>query len=95
MVRIHKYKIGPNELSEIKDRFVGVFKVDWQMNDLCAWCLVSNDVKESIIKFHFLPTGYDFEVNENMRYIDSVQQGPYVWHIFYEFWIDKGRKGEN
>lgn len=95
MVKIYKYKIGPNKKSEIKGRFAGVFKVDWQDDELCAWCLVSEQLKEAIIKFYIIPTGYEFELGERWHYVDTIQDGPYVWHIFYEFWTDSGRKGEN
>lgn len=93
MVKIYKYRIGPNNLSVIKGRIVSVLKVDWQDEDLYAWCLTSNLVKESQVKFHILPTGLEFEFNENWRYVDSIQDGEYVWHIFYEFFVGKEKKG--
>ena len=52
-------------------------------------------MKESLITFYSLPTGYEFSLKENMHYLDSVKDGPYVWHIFYETFADKCKKGEN
>ena len=84
MAKIYKYKIGPNEKSEIKDRILNILKIDWQGEDLCAWCLVSEDCPESRIRFVIIPTGYPFKLKKNLKYIDTVQDGPFVWHIFYE-----------
>ena len=95
MVKIYKYEIGPNQKSTIIDRFVGVLKVGWQEDNLCVWCLVSDNVRQSKLTFYILPTGYEFEFKEGMRYLDTIQDGIYVWHIFYEFWKDSGKRGEN
>lgn len=95
MVKIYKYRIDEYGITELKDRFIGVLKVGWQGNDLCVWCLVSEFVKESLMTFYSLPTGYEFSFRENMHYLDSVTHGPYVWHIFYETFSDKCKKGEH
>ena len=85
MVKIYKYEISPFGLTTHTGRFIGVLKVDWQEDRLCVWCLVTDStvVRESEITFYSLPTGYEFQYDEDMRYLDSVQEGRYVWHIFY------------
>ena len=95
MVKIYKYTIDEYGITELKDRFIGVLKVGWQDDDLCVWCLVSDMVKESLMTFYSLPTGYEFLFRENMHYLDSVTHGAYVWHIFYETFADKCKKGEH
>ncbi len=95
MVKICKYKLDEYGITELKDRFIGVLKVDWQQDDLCVWCLVSELMKESIITFYSLPTGYEFAYKEGMHYLDSIKDGVYVWHIFYELFADSCDRGKH
>lgn len=95
MVKIYKYQIGPNQKSVIMDRFVGILKVDWQGDELCVWCMVSDIMKQTKIKFHIIPTGYEFDFKADMKYLDTIQNGEYVWHIFYEYEAERGKKGDN
>lgn len=94
MVRIYKYKIGPDKLSEYVGRFAVILKVDWQGDDLCVWCLIDDSFPESKIKFHIIPTGYEFELKSTMKYVDTIQDGPYVWHVFYEL-LERGKQKFN
>ena len=96
MVKIYKYKIRIEEEGIIKGRIAVPLKVDWQGDDLCVWCMVSDSLPEIKIKFYVVPTGYEFNLKEGMIYATTIQDGVYVWHIFYEI-TEKpgGKKGEN
>lgn len=90
MVKIYKYEIEPYGISKHVDRFVGVLKAGWQGNKLYAWCLIGDKrIKESEMTFYSLPTGYEFYYDSDMHYLDSIQDGDYVWHIFFAVNIDE------
>ena len=95
MVKIYKYEIKSGGVTELKDRFVGVLKVDWQGNKLFVWCLVAEKMRESQLTFLCLPTGYEFPYDEDMHYLDSVHDGPYVWHVFFTLKVDNCKRTDN
>lgn len=96
MVKIYKYEIDPYGIVKHKDRFVGILNVDWQKGKLYVWCLVGDKkVRESEMTFFSLPTGYEFNYHEDMHYLDSVTDGPYVWHIFFGINMDEGNRKLN
>lgn len=95
MVKIYKYEITSGGITTLTDRFVSVLKVDWQGNHLCVWCLVSDLARESSLTFMALPTGYEFPFSEDTHYLDSIQDGPYVWHIFYTVKRDECKRTEH
>ena len=95
MVKIYKYEIIPGGVKSHTDRFVAVLKTDWQGSNLCVWCLVSEFARESTITFMSLPTGYEFPYSDEMHYLDSIKDGPYVWHVFYTLKVDNCKRTDN
>lgn len=96
MVKIYKYKLDATGVTELVDRFLVPIKVAFQGNFLCLWCLVGGtNVRESRLTVYSLPTGYEFILNEDMRYLDTVQDGSFVWHIFYEMHADTCKRTEH
>ena len=96
MVKIYKYKLDATGITELVDRFLVPMKVMFQGNFLYLWCLVGgNEVRESKLVVYSLPTGYEFRINEDMRYLDTVQDGGFVWHIFYEMHADTCKRTEH
>ena len=81
MSKIYKYSINTDE--PIIGNFAKILKVDWQDGELFLWALIDDlwPEKELIIKV--IPTGVDFTVGTYDQYLDTVQDGFYVWHIFY------------
>ena len=82
MTRIFKYKlemVTKQTISMPVDAVV--LCAQMQCSELYIWAIV--DENESCIDWEFLifGTGDEFNFN-NMRYIGTVQQGIYVWHIF-------------
>ena len=55
--------------------------------DICVWAIVDPEVRiDEKVEYDILKigTGWDFSQNEldNMEFIDTVKEGPYMWHIF-------------
>ena len=76
---IHKFEVPTNGKIAASDDAV-ILKVDYQRNVLTAW--IETDTAENQI-YHTLfviPTGG--EVPAGAKYINTVYQGPLVWHIF-------------
>ena len=95
MVKIYKYEIQSGGVTKLKDRFIGVLSTGWQGNKLFVWCLVSEQMRESELTFLCLPTGYEFPYNEEIHFLDSVQDGPYMWHIFFTLKSDECKRTEH
>ncbi len=56
------------------------------LNTLCIWIMVDTDSPKKNAVFRVLPTGIDlgeFEV-ENYVLVDTVQNAPFVWHVFFD-----------
>jgi len=58
--------------------------VEYQGKDLQSWWEVDPDGRPRMIKFHVYGTGEIYEHRTYKYYIGTVQQGPFVWHVFYE-----------
>ena len=55
--------------------------------DICVWAIVDPEAgMDERIEYDILQigTGWDFNQNEldNMEFIGTVEEGPYMWHIF-------------
>lgn len=52
-----------------------------QNHQICLWALVNPDELPELREFIIAGTG-NLLPNEGMKYLGTVQQPPYVWHIF-------------
>jgi hypothetical protein len=84
---IYKYPIkmrpGHNYLKLNKG--YKILKLDYDPNKiLCIWALVDNEIEEKKeVDITLVGTGWPLDINpEVATYIDSVVDGPYVWHAF-------------
>ena len=55
--------------------------------DICVWAIVDSEAGvDERVEYDILQigTGWDFSQDEldNMEFIDTVKEGPYMWHIF-------------
>jgi hypothetical protein len=58
-----------------------------QNNELCLWVLVDPATKNEDVKILIFGTGFEIdypgpETNFEFNFIDTVQQGGFVWHVF-------------
>lgn len=88
MKTIYRYPIenvGMNIIRTYKNCEVLQAGIDPRGN-LSLWVMV--DTKEEIndcLKVYVAGTGWDFEPRmETPTYVNTVKQGEYMWHIFYE-----------
>ncbi|HEA66399.1 MAG TPA: hypothetical protein ENI07_06210 [Desulfobacterales bacterium] len=61
-----------------------------QGGSLWLWALLNpaHEIKSELRTFHIVGTGKIFDYQEGLfKFIDTVQQSPFVWHVF-EGWAD-------
>lgn len=85
MMTIFKYPLKlQNEQALELPIFCIPLSVQMQGDQLCLWCQVeSEDVKEMRAVFIYA-TGQPIMQKVNMQFVDTVQMGPLVWHVFIE-----------
>ncbi len=64
-----------------------ILSVGEQDNSLVVWAIVDQDAPKVTYQFAVYGTGQplplDFDHNrKGNRFLGTVQQGPYVWHVF-------------
>jgi|WetSurMetagenome_2_1015567.scaffolds.fasta_scaffold144668_5 hypothetical protein len=59
-----------------------VLSVGVQHDIIVLWAKVDPMAANRWYQFYVVGTGYD--APDNAKYIGTVQQGPFVWHIFME-----------
>ena len=91
MNTIHKYILQITENQTIPMRCIPqmghILKIAWQGNSLCLWARVNTNIPERPVAFRIVGTG--IEVNDEtvheFRFVETIFQGPYVWHIFVKW----------
>lgn len=61
-----------------------VVHVGIQGERICLWAIVDMQAPVETRVFQIVGTGHE-EVKEGMAHVGTVQQGPWVWHVF-EVW---------
>lgn len=57
--------------------------VQIQHGSICIWYLLNKEQKETTdLTIHIYGTGHPIEEQVG-TYLDTVQMGPLVWHVFY------------
>jgi hypothetical protein len=87
VLTILKYPIEPRDINDIEmPGDAEPLTVDVQRGVICVWVVV--DPKNPIVvrKFHVFGTGHPIEEKrfDALIYVGTVQQDPFVWHIFIE-----------
>lgn len=80
MITIYKFTLTGRHSTPVelpKDSIV--LHCDIQSGELCVWVRVDTDKPKE--KRYFTVVGTGWELDENMCYIGTVQEPPYVWHI--------------
>ena len=60
-----------------------ILKIDSQNGEIMMWVLVDSEDEVETRRFLVQSTGHTFEYDiDDLIYIDTVQRGPHVWHVF-------------
>ena len=87
MRSIWKFKLT-GDSTPIKEKVIKWLNAGYDPSgDICVWAIVDPEagvdekVEYDILK---IETGWDFSQDklDNMEFIDTVKEGPYMWHIF-------------
>ena len=74
--------------TQIKEKVIKWLNADYDPSgDICVWAIVDPETEiDERVEYDILQigTGWDFNQNEldNMEFIGTVKEGPYIWHIF-------------
>ncbi len=86
MEKIYKYVL------EITDEQVitmpaplKILSAQIQDDQLCLWALVTPNAPMENLPVAIVGTGHPFDyIWEKWEYLNTVQDGPLVWHVFYQ-----------
>jgi hypothetical protein len=80
MKRIYKYELKEGSV----EMPIGakILSIQYQNNRPYIWALVDTDVECDFRYFTIVGTGEDFPEADDFTYINTIQDGPFVWHIF-------------
>ena len=94
MITIYKYPIIPGYggFVDVQGTVIQWLKIDEQGDTYQVWAVVNIEDDAPIKKYVILAVGTGWELKhfEKMEYIDTAQEGPYVWHYFA--FEDKGEE---
>ncbi len=80
MKRIYKYELKEGSV----EMPIGakILSIQDQNNRSYIWALVGIDAECEFRYFAIVCTGHDFPEADDFTYINTIQNGPFVWHIF-------------
>ena len=87
MRSIWKFRLTGDSTS-IKEKVIKWLSAGYDPSgDICVWAIVNPEAeKKKKVEYNILQigTGWNFSQNEldNMEFIGTVEEGPYIWHIF-------------
>jgi len=83
MITIHKYPVPFDDNFSI-DMPVDAEILTFQMQDgnRCIWAKVDTDKPKAARNFRLAGTGHPLPIDKNMKYIGTVQQHIFVFHLF-------------
>ena len=82
MKTVYKYPLGLHitKLSLYKNAQILSVGYD-PSGQLCLWALVDTEQEKETISILAVGTGWELPY-EDLDFIDTVNDGPYMWHIF-------------
>ena len=80
MKRIYKYEFKEGSV----EMPIGakILTIEDQDGRLHIWAIVDTDAESEFRYFAIVGTGQDFPEADDYTYINTIQDGPFVWHIF-------------
>ena len=59
-----------------------ILSAQFQNSILCIWVLVNPSEETKPRYFEIYGTGNPFEIGDNRKFIGTLQDGSFVWHLF-------------
>ena len=90
MRTIYKYPLPQNGLmTQIRAPILKVLTVQMQNGVPCLWAEVETNNTNKVVELYYYGTGWNlddlfFEMNLNLTYLSTIQDGPLVWHYYYK-----------
>ena len=87
MRSIWKFRLTSDSTS-IKEKVIKWLSAGYDPSgDICVWAIVDPEAEiDEKVEYNILQigTGWNFNQNEldNMEFIGTAKEGPYIWHIF-------------
>jgi len=83
-LKIFKYRLKVTDVQTIKLPYrAKVIKIDVQDDKLYLWAEVGHGEELVDRTFYVFGTGQPINVDpHSMKYIDTVQMPPFVWHVY-------------
>lgn len=87
MRQIFKYELSRESAYDIPVETPAVadfLDAQMQRGSLCVWMLVDPEQETVTRLFHVVGTGHELDDKwlDKVIYLSTVQDGPYVWHVF-------------
>lgn len=81
MITIHKYTLAEHSNEIVAPQMKQILTAQYDPNGfLCIWAIVDTQTTDRTRLIEVRGTGWT--VPANAVYIDTVQKGLYVWHVF-------------
>lgn len=81
--RIYKYQLALHGVNVLPlPTGARPLAVDDQDGVLCMWALIDDECSDEERNFAFVGTGHPIPGSLESTYIGTVQQPPFVWHLF-------------
>lgn len=81
MITVYKYPVETKHPMYLPEG-AEILKVAYQGEQLTLWAKVDTSNIDMPISLKIVPTGGHIPSREKLDYIDTVFQGPFVWHVF-------------
>lgn len=84
MKTIYKYPLSTTDEQAVNMRYdTKILKADVQNGVICLWGMVDSE-EEGIVSrvFRIIGTGHPIEDHKELTYINTIQSGSFVWHVF-------------
>ena len=82
MKTIFKYKLGFGRVTASIPAGAEVLHFATQDRWMCIWALVDTDNAAITRHFEVVGTGHALDESAAYKYIGTLQDPPYVWHLF-------------
>ena len=82
MLSVWKFKLEVTDLQQVEmPQGAQLMTVQEQGGELCLWAAVDTEAPKESRTIEIIGTGNPFH-EASRRYVASVQQGVFVWHVF-------------